>query len=293
MNGLMVVNSSLRHWLALWHTPGIGAKRFFQLQQVFPQLEELFTLPATALSKLDLPAQSVAAIRTPAWHAVDRHIEWAELPGHSIITSAYPLLLKQTVGPPALLFVQGDPLYINLPQLAIVGSRNPSPRGIETAYHFAQQLAQSGLVITSGLALGIDAVSYQAALSVKRPTVAVLGCGLDRIYPRSHRKMAEQIIAQGALVSEHALGTPPLAQNFPQRNRIVSGLSLGVLVVEATVRSGSLITARLAAEQNREVFAIPGSDSYSVLLLKRHYLLTSWLNALAYPLPLLLRIYVY
>lgn len=252
----------LRYWLALHSAPGIGPVRFYRLLDIFPQLVDLFRAPAATLNRLGLPEDTVAAIQKPNWGLVERQLRWAEALDCHIISycdAAYPMLLKQTPASPPLLFVQGDLQWLSVPQIAVVGSRNPTSHGIDTARRFAQQLAQADYVITSGLALGVDAVSHQSTLAVGQATVAVLGCGLDRIYPARHRTLAEQVAANGALVSEYMLGTAPLPENFPQRNRIVSGLSLGVLVVEATLRSGSLITARLAAEQGREVFAIPGS----------------------------------
>jgi DNA processing protein len=236
--------------------------RFCQLLDIFPQLGDLFRAPVTTLNRLGLPEGAVTAIQKPNWALVERQLRWAEALDRHIISyrdAAYPMLLKQTAASPPLLFVQGDLQWLSAPQIGVVGSRNPTQHGIDTARRFSQQLAQADYVITSGLALGIDAVSHQSTLAVGQATVAVLGCGLDRIYPARHRALAEQVAANGALVSEYMLGTAPLPENFPQRNRIVSGLSLGVLVVEATLRSGSLITARLAAEQGREVFAIPGS----------------------------------
>lgn len=172
----------------------------------------------------------------------------------------YPALLREIRRPPPLLYVLGDPACLNLPQIAIVGSRNPTPGGSDNAYQFARFLAGAGFTITSGLALGVDGAAHAGALAVEGRTVAVLGTGIDRIYPARHRRLAQDIVAQGgALVSEFPLDTRSNAGNFPQRNRIISGLSCGTLVVEAAVQSGSLITARLALEQNREVFAIPGS----------------------------------
>ncbi|NHZ69869.1 MAG: DNA-protecting protein DprA, partial [Thermotogales bacterium] len=171
----------------------------------------------------------------------------------------YPALLKEIPDPPALLFVHGDPDYLNQPQLAVVGSRNPSHDGAALAREFSAHLASSGLTITSGLATGIDGAAHQGALQAGGGTVAVTGTGLDRVYPAKHRQLAHQIAENGALVSEFPPGTLPLPENFPRRNRIISGLSLGTLVVEAALRSGSLITAHAALEQGREVFAIPGS----------------------------------
>lgn len=157
------------------------------------------------------------------------------------------------------MFVQGDVTLLNAWQLAIVGSRNPSSSGRESAYAFAEYLASGDLIITSGLAMGIDAAAHQGALAGGGKTIAVVGTGLDRVYPAKHHDLAHQIVEKGALVSEFPLGTPPKAENFPRRNRIISGLSLGTMVVEAAIRSGSLITARMAMEQGREVFAMPGS----------------------------------
>ena len=171
----------------------------------------------------------------------------------------YPELLKQIADPPSILFVQGDVSLLAKWQIALVGSRNPSASGRDTAYEFSRYLAQDGITINSGLAMGIDAASHQGALAAGGKTIAVIGTGLDRVYPAKHRELAHEIASTGAIVSEFALGTSPRAENFPRRNRIISGLSLGTVVVEAAVKSGSLITARMAMEQGREVFAIPGS----------------------------------
>ncbi len=171
----------------------------------------------------------------------------------------YPSLLEQLPDAPLGLYVSGNPLLLNTPQLAVVGSRNPSPYGRDLAESFAKHLSRCGLSITSGLAAGIDAASHRGALAGGGNTLAICGTGLDIIYPRSHEALARAIETQGALVSEFAPGTPPRKHHFPQRNRIISGLSLGTLVVEAALHSGSLITARLAGDQGREVFAIPGS----------------------------------
>jgi DNA processing protein len=190
-------------------------------------------------------------------------LRWLEGAGRTLLTldsPDYPELLARIASPPPALFVEGAVGALALPQLAIVGSRNPTALGRETATRFATQLAGAGLAITSGLALGIDAAAHRGALAAGRPTVAVLGGGLDCIYPAEHTGLAATIPAGGgALVSEFPTGTPPLRNHFPRRNRIIAGLAVGTLVVEAALRSGSLITARLAAEQGREVFAIPGS----------------------------------
>ena len=173
--------------------------------------------------------------------------------------AAYPPLLKETAGAPSRLNVMGEPTALCLPQLAIVGSRQATPGGCETAFRFARHLAAAGFCITSGLALGIDAAAHRGALAANGQTIAVLACGLDRIYPARHSELAAQIARSGALVSEFDAGTPPTRERFPQRNRIISGLSIGTVVVEAGRRSGALITARYAGEQGREVFAVPGS----------------------------------
>lgn len=253
----------LKYWLALWRTPEIGPSRFFKLLEIFPQLSELFAAPLSQLQTLGLPSKSLENLSNPNWTAVEQDLRWVEEKNRQIITwqhPQYPTLLKETAGAPPLLFIEGDPALLSSEQIAIVGSRNPTPTGTEIARQFSYDLSNLGLTITSGLALGIDAASHQGALAAKGKTIAVLGSGLANIYPARHKKLAHEIItAGGAVVSEFPPQTTAIAQNFPRRNRLVSGLSLGVLVIEATLRSGSLITARLAAEQSREVFAIPGS----------------------------------
>ena len=192
---------------------------------------------------------------------MDEH-EWLQQADHHLVSPGdadYPELLAGIPGPPERLYVIGDPGYLHLPALAIVGSRNPTAGGKQNAYEFARHLGASGFCIVSGLAQGIDAAAHRGALAAGAPTVAFLGHGIDRVYPAANHELAQEIAGHGALVSEFPLGTPPNRTLFPQRNRLISGVSLGTLVVEAARRSGSLITARLAAEQGREVFAIPGS----------------------------------
>ncbi len=253
----------LKYWLALWRTPEIGPIRFGKLLLAFPDLEELFTLPKSQLASLNIPSQILAALQNPNWTAIERDLRWSELPNHHIISlqdAIYPPLLKEISSAPPLLFIHGCPDILTSPQLAMVGSRNPTPMGKETALNFAGYLTQAGLTITSGLALGIDGKSHEGAIAGAGKTIAVLGSGIDCIYPKRHGNLAERILAaQGAIISELPTGISPQAEHFPRRNRIVSGLSLGVLVIEATRQSGSLITAHLAGEQGREVFAIPGS----------------------------------
>jgi DNA processing protein len=188
--------------------------------------------------------------------------EWLQHENHHLIglgDDAYPELLAGIAGPPPQIYVNGDPEVLHLPALAIVGSRNPTTGGARNAFEFARHLGETGFCIVSGLAQGIDAAAHRGALAAGAPTVAFLGHGIDRVYPAANSELAREIAARGALVSEFPMGTPPGRALFPQRNRLISGLSLGTLVVEAARRSGSLITARLAAEQGREVFAIPGS----------------------------------
>ena len=250
---------SLRHWLALLRAPGVGPATFIRLLDEFGDVAALFGTGAPAT----LPKPLHDYLKAPDWAAVDRDLAWAQAPGNRILrwgTAEYPSLLAEISDPPPLLFVHGDAALLQGPQLAIVGSRNPTAGGEETAHTFAAHLADVGLTITSGLAVGIDAASHRGTLAAKGTTIAVMGTGLDRVYPARHRDLAHEIAATGgALVSEFLLGTEPRPENFPRRNRIISGLSLGTLVVEAVPRSGSLTTARHALEQGREVFAIPGS----------------------------------
>lgn len=240
-------------------TPGVGPVTFTRLLTQFSDLEELFTKPSMAEN---ISARTRSALFEPDWNQIERDLAWFDQADRHIITlhdSRYPELLKAIADPPSVLFVQGDIALLSQLQIAIVGSRNPSVSGRDTAYEFSRYMAQGGLTITSGLAMGIDAAAHQGALAAQGKTLAVIGTGLDRVYPAKHRELAHEIASVGAIVSEFALGTAPRAENFPRRNRIISGLSLGTLVVEAALRSGSLITARMALEQGREVFAIPGS----------------------------------
>ena len=253
-------------WLALFHASGIGPV-------IFRTLLDVFDSPAavlTAIRQGPLPGQPdktrrklERSLMKPDWQAVERDLAWLESdPNHHILTwqdHAYPILLKEISDPPPLLFVHGDLAVLNTTQLAIVGSRNPTVTGQQTSEAFARELASLGLTITSGLALGIDAAAHRGALEAGGRTIAVLGCGLDRVYPRRHEALARSIIENGALVSELAPGSEPLPAHFPRRNRIISGLSVGTLVTEAALHSGSLITASQALEQGREVFAVPGS----------------------------------
>jgi len=249
--------------LALLRAPGIGPARFARLLDYFGSAAEVFAAGRAEWGRLDLPSAALDYLSAPDWRSVEADLSWLEQHGNYLLALAdprYPPLLRQIPYPPPLLFVHGDPLCLRTLQLAIVGTRNPTPLGRETAHRFAEHLAGAGMTITSGLALGIDTSAHQGALaSHEGRTIAVMGTSLDRVYPAKNRDLAYAIAECGALVSELPTGTPAAAGNFPQRNRLISGLALGVLVVEAAARSGSLITARLALEQSREVFAIPGS----------------------------------
>lgn len=244
--------------------PDLGPKRFQLLLEAFGSASKAISAPASAWRALGLPASAAEARRNAEVRdGASRALAWLERPGQHLLMwdqPDYPPLLNEIADAPPLLFVAGDPRILEKPQLAVVGSRRASRPGMDTAAAFSRSLAAAGFVITSGLALGIDGAAHQAALEVGGQTVGVLGTGLEKFYPQRNRRLADAMIAQGsALVSEFPLETGPHASHFPRRNRIISGLSLGVLVVEASVASGSLITARLAAEQGREVYAIPGS----------------------------------
>ncbi|MFO1320871.1 MAG: DNA-processing protein DprA [Burkholderiales bacterium] len=252
----------LAAWLKLCLVPGIGSVTQRRLLERFGTPAAVLGAPAVEV----LPFLNASA--RASWHAgadeheVQRAIEWVTHTGHHIVTlddPRYPKPLLQTADPPALLYVRGDVDLLDRPMIAIVGSRNASPAGAETARTFASALSAAGLTVVSGLALGIDSAAHRGGLEAKGSTVAVTGTGPDLVYPARNRSLAHDIAASGAIVTEFPLGTPPQSSNFPRRNRIISGLCRGVLVVEAALRSGSLTTARLAAEQGREVMAIPGS----------------------------------
>jgi DNA processing protein len=253
---------TLTDWLNLWHVSGIGPANFGLLIHHFGSPRKVFLASSAELRNVGLSERSVKGILERNQHSIDLDLQWAQHPEHHILTlnnSRYPPRLREIANPPPLLYVHGNPSYLSSPQLAMVGSRHPTPGGLDNAKTFAGYLAAIGLTISSGLALGIDAASHHGALDNEGISIAVAATGLDKIYPATHRNLARRIVKQGAIVSEFPIGTPARAVHFPRRNRIISGLSLGILVVEATRRSGSLITARCAIEQGREVFAVPGS----------------------------------
>ncbi len=249
-------------WLRLALTPGIGTRTLEGLLEHFGNVRAIGKASPAELKAAGLGEATAAALVSPDPDVVDRSERWLAGADQHFLhwqDPRYPELLLASGQAPPGLFVAGDPQVLNLPQLAIVGSRSATPGGVETAQQFARVLADAGIVITSGLAQGIDAAAHRGALSAVGQTIAVLGTGPDLNYPRQHAELAEQIRSHGALATELPPGTEAHKHQFPRRNRIISGLALGTLVVEAGARSGSLITARYAGEQGREVFAIPGS----------------------------------
>jgi DNA processing protein len=255
----------LQAWFRLLEVPRLGRDAARRLLAAFGSPDAAMRAPPSALRQV-VPAALAATIgQTPPewakrWAALEKWLAAGER--RCVLNFAdarFPQALLQTADPPLLLFIDGELRHLAADGIAVVGSRHPTAQGLDTAHAFAAELGREGLCVVSGLALGIDAAAHEGALSAGGATLAVLGSGPDQPYPSRHAELAARISRCGALVSEYAPGTPPLANNFPQRNRIIAGLSLGTLVVEAALRSGSLITARLAAEAGREVFAIPGS----------------------------------
>lgn len=260
------IPDDLDAWLRLSLTPGVGDTTARRLLAAFGLPDQVFAQSQSALRQVVTPAQSLALLTPPASWSAQCHLTraWlAEAEGRSIVTladAAYPRVLLEMSDPPLLLYLQGRTDLLAHPQcLAVVGSRNPTPQGELTAHDMSRALAAAGVCIVSGMALGVDGAAHSGALDAAGATIAVVGTGLDRVYPRRHLALAHRIAQTGLLVSEFALGSSPAPANFPKRNRIIAGLSQGTLVVEAALASGSLITARLAAEMGREVFAIPGS----------------------------------
>jgi DNA processing protein len=258
----MPLDEELAAWLRLSLVPGLNAEKLRLLLAVYGDPQRIVDAGQAALTR-HVPARVAAAISkdTPV-EAMDAARRWLDDPANRLVPLAapeYPRQLLQISDPPPLLYVKGRVELLNQPALAIVGSRNATAQGIANAESFAQTLSDAGLVIVSGLALGIDAAAHRGGLAGASSSIAVVGTGLDIVYPARNRPLAHELAERGALLSEFQLATPARPENFPTRNRLISGLSLGCLVVEAAVGSGSLITARCALEQGREVFAIPGS----------------------------------
>lgn len=254
-----------RHqWLSLAFTPGLGPATLKKLVERFGSARQILAASPKALEECPfLRKDSLAALcnQRPSAEAADRELRLAEKTGATLLCwddPLFPPLLKEINDPPSILYVLGSPQLLSAPGIAMVGARAASSYGLQVAEHLATELARNGLVITSGFALGIDTAAHRGALAADGKTIAVMGCGLDIVYPSQNKKLHEQIAARGAIISESPLGTMPEGFRFPARNRIISGLSLGVVVVEAAHRSGTLITAHQALEQGRDVFAIPG-----------------------------------
>ncbi len=249
-------------WVALSQIQGLGNTSLYQLLAKFGSPDAVFSASQSQLREV-VSNNLARKINTNIdSEVIQPTLDWLKKDNAYIITLAdshYPQQLLETSNPPAILYALGNLHWLNHPSIAMVGSRHATPQGEKNAEYFAQNLADQGLCIVSGLALGIDGASHRGAIKSNGATIAVVGTGLDIVYPARHRDLAHQIAKRGLIISEFPLGTPSKAQNFPRRNRLISGLSLGCLVVEANVGSGSLITARLATEQGREVFAIPGS----------------------------------
>ena len=258
-------SDELAAWLRLAHTPGVSLRTAYRLLANFGLPQYVFGVGAKAMERLVGPALAHVLTAPPApavARLIARALAWTEQDRQCILTLAdarYPRALLDLADPPVLLYVEGDPACLGRPALAVVGSRNASAQGKVNAHAFARSLSAAGLTIISGLALGVDAAAHQGGLDGGSGTVAVVGTGIDLVYPARNAALARVIAREGCIVSEYALGTPGLAANFPRRNRLISGLAKGVLVVEAARHSGSLITAQLALEQGKDVFAIPGS----------------------------------
>ncbi len=262
----MIDPDELGAWLRLLETPGVGRESARRLLSSFASPQAVFRASESAwrsvvggsvAAALAAPPESLAALTA-------KTLEWLDAApqSRSVIVLGdpnYPAALLETTDPPLLLYAQGRVERLLAPSLAIVGSRNPTRQGVDNARAFAEHLSHAGLSIVSGLALGIDAAAHDGALSGPSGTIAVVGTGLDQVYPKRNAKLAQRIVEEGLILGEYALGMPPLPPNFPVRNRIIAGLTRGTLVVEAALQSGSLITARLATEAGRDVYAIPGS----------------------------------
>jgi DNA processing protein len=258
-----VIEETLQYWLAMARVDGLGVRSAHKLIEHFGSPQAAYMASLTELESCGVPAQVAQAIFAQAGlREAEKEVEAAGKAECRIVTltsDEYPPLLRQISDAPLVLYIRGDTALLSRHAVAIVGTRKPSAYGSSVAHRLASDLAQRGLVIVSGLARGIDSASHRGALEAGGKTVAVLGSGIDVIYPSENRSLVKKIVESGAMISEFPLGTGPAPQNFPIRNRIISGLALGVIIVEAAEYSGSLITARLALEQNREVFGVPGN----------------------------------
>lgn len=257
-----IESNDVANWLALNQTLGLGNAAFCQLLTKFGSPAAIYSASTSQLREVvsDEIAQKIS--QGIDIDAIAPTLDWLQKDNTHIVTladSTYPQQLLQISNPPAVLYAIGNLHWLNHPSIAMVGSRSATPQGEKNAEEFATSLCNHGLCVVSGMAVGIDGAAHRGALKANGATIAVVGTGLDIVYPARHRDLAHKIAERGLIISEFSLGTPSKAQNFPRRNRIISGLSLGCLVIEANIDSGSLITARLAAEQGREVFAIPGS----------------------------------
>ncbi len=263
MDRAELIDEDTPYWLAFARVAGLGVRGAHKLIEHFGSPEAAYHASLTELESCGLPAHVAQAIFAQAGlKEAEKEIESAAKLGCGLLTYVspdYPKLLKEIPDPPLVLYVRGDVPTLAQYAVAIVGTRRPTTYGLQVARRLARDLGERQLVIVSGLARGIDSAAHHGALEAPGKTVAVFGCGIDVVYPRENKRLAEKIMASGAVVSEFPLGTAPAPENFPIRNRILSGLSLGVLIVEAAEYSGSLITARLASDQNREVFAVPGN----------------------------------
>lgn len=256
-NMISLSSEELLARFAFWRAPGVGPALMGECLKYVGNISDVFK------QAKDLPESLTKYIQKADWCGAEKDMKWLESPQHHLLVLGeenYPKALAEIAHAPPFIFIKGNVSIVQQPQLAIVGSRNPTHYGVKVTQMLARDLALTGLTVTSGLALGIDAIAHQSVLDTNGKTIGVLAVGLDQVYPKRHQVLAESILKhEGALVSEFGMGVKPLAENFPRRNRIISGLSMGVVVIEATVKSGSLITARYALEQAREVFAVPGS----------------------------------
>ncbi|MEJ2110434.1 MAG: DNA-processing protein DprA [Acidobacteriota bacterium] len=256
---------NIRNTLEFTLLPNLGIHAQRKILGIVPNTAEIFSMSVKSLRNIGVPESTIQEIRSRAFRqSAEKILDWCARAGCRILiseTAEFPDLLKRICDSPVLLYALGSLQHLDRPRIAIVGSRRPTVYGLQMAQGIASDLGNRGICIVSGLARGIDGAAHRGCLQAGGSTIAVLGCGIDRIYPPEHRQLKEQIVNSGIVISEYPPGTPPLPHQFPVRNRIISGLSLGSLVVEAGEKSGSLITARLALEQDREVFAIPGNNT--------------------------------